>query len=270
MYLVTSCHPDVSYMIEVVQVNDVKVNDSHPFWRSDKDFQFIPIFVPVFSRVRLAGLFIPSNEYAGLPQFSNVIQICSFPDGVPDVQKFNIETSDMCLYGRFPFRERILNIILSSTLTCRREAHYLDHQHEQSGYCVDTKECSQLALSLRAKWSLLTVWSRVKSAGTGFTGSNTLNFYLTCWAMGRITFVPHCKEQMKDNDRLRAKNRLLLKTEQEFSVFFFRYKPLSETTLAKLLQSHKMQKHHIARSLQEIVWLHSCLIRLSLGGSSYL
>lgn len=169
MYLVTFCHPDASYMTEVGQVNDVIVNDSHPFWRSDKDFQIIPIFVPVFSRVfnnifgamsclflcvRLAGLFIPSNEYAGLPQFSNVIQICSFPDGVPNVQKFNIETSDMCLYGHFPFRERTSNIILPSTLTRRREAHYLDHQNEQSGYCVDTKECSQLALSLQAKWTL--------------------------------------------------------------------------------------------------------------------
>lgn len=29
-----------------------------------------------------------------------------------------------------------------------REAHYLDHQNKHSGYCVDTKECSQLAQSL--------------------------------------------------------------------------------------------------------------------------
>lgn len=161
MYLVTSCHPDVRLCRWMTPIHSGEVT---------RISSLSPFLFPSSLVSDLLDYSSPPMNMQGCPS-----SLMSYKS---DVQKFNIETSDMCLYGRFPFRERILNIMLSSTLTCRREAHYLDHQNEQSGYCVDTKECSQLALSLRAKWSLLMVWSRVKSAGTGFTESNTVNFYL--------------------------------------------------------------------------------------------
>lgn len=58
----------------------------------------------------------------------------------------------------------IITIVMKSDLACRREAHYLDHQNKHSGYCVDTKECSQLALKY-LNWTF-TVRLGVKSAGT--------------------------------------------------------------------------------------------------------
>ena len=50
---------------------------------------------------KLVVLFIHFDEYAGLPQFSNVTQAYECPDCAPNVRTLNIETSDMCLYGGF-------------------------------------------------------------------------------------------------------------------------------------------------------------------------
>lgn len=100
-----------------------------------------------------------------------------------------------------PFRERRLNSLLSSVEHVGGRAHYLDHQNKHSGYSVDTKECSQLALNLKGLSGNLVLHSDVgfKVQGQGvFQGSNTLGCFSNMVNNGHNYL---CSTLQRDNKR---------------------------------------------------------------------